>query len=185
MNAAPISPAELQALLTQGCTLVDVREGVEHAEGHLAGAISIPLGEIQQRVGEIDRSQPVVVMCRGGMRGAKAAAELEVLGLAGSRNLEGGLLAWQAAGLPVTGAKRRGSLPLMQQVQVVIGCGVLVGVILSRLVHLNFIWLSGFFGAGLIFAGSTGWCGLAMLMAKMPWNRVAGQTCGTSGRRGQ
>ena len=63
----------------------------------------------------------------------------------------------------------------MQQVQITIGLGVLTGVILSRTVHPDWVFLSAFFGAGLVFAGSTGWCGLAILMSKMPWNREIGR----------
>lgn len=173
-----IAPTELKSLQAQGVTLVDVREPVEYAEAHISGAKLIPLGEIERRAGEIDRSQPVVILCRSGKRGGQAVAKLEAMGFSGLRNLDGGILAWQAAGLPVAKAEQK-VFPLMQQVQIIIGSGVLTGVILSRLVHPDFIWLSAFFGAGLIFAGSTGWCGLAILMSKMPWNRVPGQTCGT------
>ena len=173
-----ITPSELKSLQGQGVTLVDVREPVEHAEAHLSGATLIPLGEIERRAGEIDRTQPVVVMCRSGKRGGQAVAKLEAMGFTGLRNLEGGILAWQAAGLPVGRAEQK-VFPLMQQVQIIIGTGVLAGVILSRLVHPDFVWLTAFFGAGLVFAGTTGWCGLAILMSKMPWNRVPGQTCCT------
>ena len=113
-----------------------------------------------------------VVHCRSGKRGEQALATLQSLGFTQLQNLEGGILAWKAAGLPVQNARRRG-LPLMQQVQLTIGLGVLTGVVLSRVLHPDWIYLSAFFGAGLVFAGSTGWCGLAILMSKMPWNRVA------------
>ena len=69
----------------------------------------------------------------------------------------------------------------MQQVQLTIGLGVLTGAILALTVNPNWVFLCAFFGAGLTMAGSTGWCGLAILMSKMPWNRVAGQTCSASG----
>jgi hypothetical protein len=62
-------------------------------------------------------------------------------------------------------------LPLDRQVQLAIGLGVFVGSVLGYLVSPNFFILSGFFGAGLVFAGLTGYCGLAVLMAKMPWNK--------------
>jgi rhodanese-related sulfurtransferase len=178
-----IPPVELKTLLANGtnaCCLVDVREPVEHAEVHIPGARLIPLGQLEQRVEEIDRSCPVVVMCQSGKRGAEAREKLTKLGFTGVRNLDGGILAWKSAGLPVTETSRK-VLPLMRQVQITIGLGVLTGVVLSKLVDPNFIYLSAFFGAGLIFAGSTGWCGLAILMSKMPWNRVPGQTSCASG----
>ncbi len=176
-----ITPVELKSLLANGnCCLVDVREPVEHSEAHVAGARLIPLGQLEQRVAEIDRTCPVVVMCQGGKRGAEAQAKLAKLGLTDVRNLDGGILAWQSAGLPVTESARK-VLPLMRQVQLTIGLGVLTGVVLSKLVDPNFIYLSAFFGAGLVFAGSTGWCGLAILMSKMPWNHVPGQNSCASG----
>lgn len=173
-----ISPAELKSLQAHGCCLVDVREPVEHAEEHITGAKLIPLGEIGKRAVEIDRTQPVVIMCRGGKRGEQALVKLRAMGFTEVRNLAGGILAWKAAGLPVDKAARN-VFPLMRQVQIVIGLGVLLGVILARTVHPDFIFLSAFFGAGLLCAGLTGWCGLVMLMSRMPWNQVPGQTDGT------
>ncbi len=175
-----IDPAELKTLLSTGCCLVDVREPVEHAEEKVSGAKLIPLAQIDQRTSEIDRSAPVVVMCRSGRRGVQAMDKLRAAGFSNVRNLEGGMLAWKAAGLPVSNAGKR-VLPLMQQVQVVIGLGLLTGVILSLTVHPWWVLLCGIFGAGLVFAGATGWCGMAILISKMPWNRVAGQTPCASG----
>lgn len=182
MSTTPetIQPAELKSLLPSGCRLIDVREPVEHAEEHIVGARLIPLGKLEERAGEIDRSTPVVVMCRSGKRGAEAMEKLQAMGIADVRNLEGGILAWKGEGHPV-GKSRGGAMPLMQQVQLTIGLGVLTGAILALTVHPNWVFLCAFFGAGLTMAGSTGWCGLAILMSKMPWNRVAGQTCSASG----
>lgn len=175
-----ILPAELKSLLATGCCLVDVREPVEHAEEHIAGAKLIPLGELAKRVSEINRDLPVVVTCRSGKRGAEAMEKLSALGIPDARNLEGGVLAWKAAGLPLNQSGKK-VFPLMQQVQLTIGLGVLAGATLSLTVNPNWVFLCAFFGAGLTFAGSTGWCGLAILMSKMPWNRVAGQACCSTG----
>ncbi len=182
MHAAEqtISPAELKSLLASGCCLVDVREPVEHAEEHIAGAKLIPLGQLEKRVAEINRSGPVVVMCRSGKRGGEALKTLEARGITDVRNLEGGILAWKAAGLAV-GASAKKVFPLLQQVHLTIGVGVLTGAILAFTVHPNWVLLCAFFGAGLVMAGSTGWCGLALLMSKMPWNRVDGPSCSRSG----
>ncbi len=171
-----ISPDELKSKLAQGdYCLIDVREPVEYAEEHVVGARLMPLGQIGQHVHEIARDQPLVIMCRSGKRGGQAVAKLQAKGFTNVQNLEGGILAWKAAGQPVGRAEKK-VFPLMQQVQIIIGLGVLTGVILSRTVHPNFVFLSAFFGAGLVFAGSTGWCGMAILMSRMPWNRVAGQS---------
>lgn len=177
MNTNPdtILPQELQPLLSGECCLIDVREPVEHAEMHIPAAKLIPLGQLEKRAQEIDRGVPVIVMCRGGKRGAEAMSQLKALGFTDVRNLEGGILAWKQAGLPLATSGKK-ILPLMQQVQLTIGLGVLTGAILSLTVHPYWAFLCAFFGAGLTMAGSTGWCGLAILLAKMPWNRVAGQS---------
>lgn len=182
MNTNPdtILPQELQPLLSGECCLIDVREPVEHAEMRIPAAKLIPLGQLEKRVQEIDRSAPVIVMCRSGKRGTEAMSQLKALGITNVRNLEGGILGWKQAGLPLATSGKK-ILPLMQQVQLTIGLGVLTGAILALTVHPNWVFLCAFFGAGLTMAGSTGWCGLAILMAKMPWNRVAGQSCCASG----
>lgn len=175
-----LSPSELKTLLAEGsCHLVDVREPVEHAEEHLPAAQLIPLGQLEQRVAEIPSGKPVVVMCRSGKRGGQAQAKLQALGRADVGNLEGGILAWKEAGLPVASAAKK-VFPLMQQVHLTIGTGVLTGSMLALTVDQRWAFLSAFFGAGLVLAGSTGWCGLALLLSKAPWNRVqasSGASC--------
>lgn len=176
ITPSTISPEELKSLLAQGnCHLVDVREPAEHAEEHVVGARLIPLGEIGKRAHEIARDQPLVIMCRSGKRGGQAVAKLQSKGFTCVRNLEGGLLAWKEAGQPVGRAAKK-VFPLIQQVQLSIGLGVLTGVALSLTVHPDWVFLSAFFGAGLVFAGSTGWCGMAILMSRMPWNRLSSQS---------
>lgn len=179
-NHPSIQPSELKSLLSTGCCLVDVREPVEHAEEHIDGAKLIPLGELEKRIGEIDSNVPVVVMCGSGKRGLDALKKLEASGITDVRNLEGGIHAWKEIGHPVNQSARK-VMPLMQQVQLTIGAGVLTGAILALTANPNWVYLCAFFGAGLTMAGSTGWCGLAILMSKMPWNRVAGQSCCSSG----
>ncbi|MGJ8643580.1 MAG: rhodanese-like domain-containing protein [Luteolibacter sp.] len=182
MNATnlTITPTELKPLLPSGCYLVDVREAVEHAESHIVGAKHIPLSHLHNRANEIDRDSTVVVMCRSGKRGEEARKKLQAMGMSNVRNLEGGILAWQEAGLPV-GESGSKVLPLIQQVQLTIGLGVLTGAVLALTVNPLWVLLCAFFGAGLTMAGSTGWCGLAMMMSKMPWNRVAGKSsCATN-----
>lgn len=172
-----ISVSELcQLLSSEDCQLIDVREPIEHAESHVAGARLIPLGQIEARAAEIDRTKPVVVMCQAGKRGQAASEKLQQLGFPEVRNLEGGMLAWKAAGKPCAAGEKK-VFPLMRQVQIVIGAFVLGGSLLTLYVDPRWVYLPMFFGAGLIFAGTTGFCGLAILMAKMPWNRV--NSCGS------
>ncbi|MEY4485297.1 MAG: hypothetical protein RL693_2749 [Verrucomicrobiota bacterium] len=169
-----LTPADLRSLLASGqCQLVDVREPVEYQEEHLPEAKLLPLGELELKQHELNKSTPIVVMCRSGKRGQTAQTKLQQLGFSHVSNLEGGIMGWKKAGFPVKASSRK-MLPLMQQVQLVIGLGALTGVVLSLTVHPLLVLISGFFGAGLVFAGSTGWCGLAILLSKMPWNRVPG-----------
>lgn len=150
--------------------LVDVREYPEFAAGRVGGAKLIPLGEIEKRQEEIDRSQTIYVMCRTGNRSNAAQKKLEILGFTDVVNVEGGFDAWKRHDLPF---EKDAKLPwsLERQVRFVAGLLVLTGVVLSLAVHPYFIGIAAFVGAGLTFSGATDWCGMAMLLAKMPWNR--------------
>lgn len=171
-----ITPSELKPLLPSACSLIDVREPVEHAESHITGAKLIPLGQLEGRSNEIDRDSTVVLMCRSGKRSEEAREKLHAMGLTNVRSLKGGILAWKQAGLP-TDASERSVFPLMRQVQLAIGICVLTSAVLALTVNPLWALLCAFFGAGLTIAGSTGWCGLAMVMSKMPWNRIHQQSC--------
>lgn len=172
-----IFPHELAtALEAGGCQLIDVREPIEHAESHVSGAKLLPLGQIEARCVELNKSKPVMVMCQAGKRGAAAAEKLRAHGFSDVRNLEGGILAWKSAGLPCASASKT-VMPLMRQVQITIGFFVLLGSLLTVYVDPRWIYLCMFFGAGLIFAGLSGFCGLALMIAKMPWNRVDSIAC--------
>ena len=109
--------------------------------------------------------------CKAGKRGGSACekliAEDSSLEL---YNLDGGIEAWEKAGYKI---KKLGKsfLPLDRQVQLSIGLFVLLGIVLGALIDPLFLIIPAIFGAGLINAGLTGWCGLALLMAKMPWNK--------------
>jgi rhodanese-related sulfurtransferase len=82
--------------------LLDVREDDEWAEGRAPGAVHLPLGEVVARVGELPADRRIAVVCRVGGRSAQAAAFLTVQGL-DAVNVDGGMLAWQAAGRPLEG----------------------------------------------------------------------------------
>lgn len=92
--------ASLQA---RGALLLDVREADEYAEGHASGSTLIPLGQLQQRLQEIDayKNKPVALICRSGRRSAQALKLLERAGFSAAVNVEGGMMAWENAGLPV------------------------------------------------------------------------------------
>jgi rhodanese-related sulfurtransferase len=150
-------------------TVIDVREPMEYVGGHIPGSHNIPLSRLASVTLP---SGPLVLVCQSGIRSEKGLADLLRRGhphpLA---DLDGGMSAWEQAGLPMTRCEGA-PLPLMRQVQIAAGSLVLLGVILSQTVAPGWIWLSGFVGAGLTFAGISGFCGMARLLAAMPWNRV-------------
>ena len=151
--------------------IVDVREPAEHNAESIANSTLVPVGEISKSKLPAIREKKLVIHCRSGKRGITACEKLlaedpnlEVY------NLEGGISAWAGSGHAV---KTSGKFFLLldQQVQLTIGLSVLVGSMLAYFINPLFTILTGFFGAGLTFAGATGYCGLAMIMAKMPWNQ--------------
>ena len=98
------------ALQSSGALLIDVREADEYAQGHAPGSVLIPLGQLQQRLHEIVgyKNRPVALICRSGNRSAQALKLLESAGFSAAVNVEGGMMAWQKAGLPViSGAASR------------------------------------------------------------------------------
>ena len=151
--------------------IVDVREPGEYAAMHIAGAKLIPVGTIHNdQLPELGNKK-LIIHCHIGRRGGTACEKLLLNNPnLDVYNLEGGITAWEKAGFEVE--KSGGTfVSIERQVQMTIGGGVLIGVILGYLIHPGFLFLSAFFGAGLLFAGITGSCGLALLMGKMPWNQ--------------
>jgi rhodanese-related sulfurtransferase len=145
--------------------LIDVRTPAEHGEIHIEGSDLMPL----DRLAPEQVRGPVVLVCRSGKRAEQARQKLAAAGCQDLAVLEGGVLAWERAGLPVK--RGRGAISLERQVRIAAGLLVLTGVVLGFLVHPAFFGLSAFVGAGLTFAGLTDWCGMALLLAKMPWNQ--------------
>ena len=177
-----ITPRQLHDRLQRGekLHLLDVRTPAEHAELHVPGVQLTPLDQLDATklasANGFAKDQPLYIFCRTGNRAKQAAEKLEKSGYAQCHVVEGGTMAWAEAGLPVT----RGSskvISLERQVRIAAGGLVLAGVLFAQFVNPAFIWLSGFVGAGLAFAGITDWCGMGMLIAKLPWNQRGVVTC--------
>jgi rhodanese-related sulfurtransferase len=167
-----VEPADLRAMLGRGEALVvDVREPDEFAREHIEGALLIPLSRLHPAQIPADDGRVVVLHCRSGSRSTRAANLLLGSGRGTVRHLKGGLAAWRAAGLPVV-EDRRVPISIMRQVQIAAGSLVVLGTVLGAWVSPWFLVLSGFVGAGLVFAGATGTCGMAALLGLMPWNRA-------------
>jgi len=167
-----ISPIELQKLLAAqpDVPLLDVRTPVEFSEVHVPQARNIPLDELPPGAFQFSKSQPVYLLCRSGQRAAKAAEKLSRDGFTQPVVIEGGTLAWIEANLPVTRGQSK-VISLERQVRIAAGALVLTGVLLGWFVHRGFFGLAAFVGAGLVFAGVTDFCGMGLLLAKLPWNR--------------
>lgn len=170
MTVRRVDPREASRLVNEGALLVDVREPDEHAREHIPGARLVPVSRLSA---PLDRrgGQHVIFHCRSGSRTAAAADRLAMAAGGDAHVLSGGLDGWKAAGLPVR--KDRGRpIEMMRQVQIGAGSLVLLGVGLGALLHPGFDILPGLVGAGLVFAGATGTCGMARILAFAPWNRT-------------
>lgn len=168
-----ITLPDLRARLDAGesLQLIDVRSPGEYAAGHIPGAINLPMQEAESRIDDLSRRQPVVLVCQSGRR-AGITCELLSAHHDDLLVLEGGTSAWIQAGLPVVSSTAT-RWSLERQVRLAAGLLVLIGTVLAVTVHPAWIYLGMFVGAGLTFAGLTNICGMAMLFAKMPWNRPA------------
>lgn len=141
----------------------------EYAAKHIEGVKSVPLDDLVSRIAELKDKNTIYIHCRSGNRSKRAIETLEQLGVSAELvNVEGGIMAWEAAGLKT--ASTSSTLPITQQVFIMAGSLILVGVGLVLWRGMGFIVIPGFIGVGLLFAGITGWCGMAMLLSKMPWN---------------
>ena len=174
MSLPTLSPADAARLMReQDALLVDVRGPDEHARSRIPGARNLPLDQLDDAALAAHQGKAVLFHCRSGMRTTGHAARLAACtGGMQAFIVEGGLDAWRKAGLPVQ-EDRRQPIEVMRQVQIVAGTLVLLGVLLGVFVHPAFYALSGFVGAGLVFAGVSGTCAMANLLRAMPWNRVA------------
>jgi rhodanese-related sulfurtransferase len=177
------SPAQVRQWLQSGeATLVDVREPDEHASERIAGSVSLPLSRFNgaELAKAVKPGGRVVLHCKSGRRSSDACR----MALAGGItvvNMTGGIEAWKLAQLPVLRASGRQPISVMRQVQLVIGASVLAGAALAWFVDPRFVAVPAFFGAGLTFAGATGTCALATIIAKLPWNRAKGKAACSAG----
>lgn len=169
-----ITPRELAERKQRGesINLIDVRTPVEYREVHAEIARNVPLDQLNPTdvLAGHDTEEPLYVICRSGNRASKACEAIAAAGFHNVVNVEGGIQAWDAAGLPVVRGKK--AISLERQVRIVAGLLALTGALLGYFVNINFIWLSAFIGAGLTFAGITDTCGMGMMLARMPWNQV-------------
>lgn len=165
-----VEQAQLSALARP--LLVDVREPGEFEGERLPGSVNAPLSDFDARMKEIPRGAPVVVICRTGRRAEDAARRLEAAGLSEVLVLAGGLSA--CSGLE----RGPGSVWAMErQVRMAAGLLVTTGLVLAWAVHPAFALLSAGVGLGLVYSAASDSCGMALVLARLPWNRRA-PSCG-------
>ncbi len=149
---------------------INVCTPVEYKEKHIQGVRSVPLDEIASHLSEFKNKETIYVHCRSGNRSRKAIEKLEELGIKAELvNVEGGIMAWDEAGYSTMSLTKK--MPLMRQVFLAAGVLVVISHILASMVNGNFILLSLFVGLGLTLSGLTGWCGMALILSKMSWNK--------------
>ena len=167
-----ISAPEAKALLDRGTAiLVDVREAAEHARESIPGSRSMPLSGFDAE--RIAGAAPKIIFhCQSGMRTMQNVGLLADCGGADIYLLEGGLNAWKSAGFP-TVIDRTKPIEMQRQVQIAAGSLVLAGFALSFGISHWFCTVPALVGFGLVFAGVSGWCGMAKILAVMPWNQAA------------
>ena len=172
MTIATLTPAEARALIAQGARLIDIRDADEYAREHIPDAELVPLASLTNGATLNARAgETVIFHCQAGSRTQNNAIRLAAAAAPAQASLlAGGIQGWRAAGFPVEEDKSQ-PLPLMRQVQIAAGLLTLCGVVLGFTLSSGFFLLSGFVGAGLLFAGLTGFCGMARLLKVMPWNR--------------
>ena len=167
--------APVEAVKNGSCLILDVRTDIEHRAACLrAPHVHVPLDKLDAAAfvaeHKLDGSKPLYILCRAGARAAKAAAAFRTAGFDNVHVIDGGILNCEACGVPV---KTGEVISLERQVRIAVGSTVLLGTALGTFVSPWFYILPAFCGAGLIVAGVTEWCGMALLLARAPWNKAA------------
>lgn len=168
-----IKPQALHKKLTDGDIdeiLIDVRDPFEFKAKHIPGSKNIPLNTVEEAVGKLKKIKTVYVHCQTGGRSSRACELLHDRGV-NVVNLEGGIAAWEQAGLTVEDSGKH-VIPIIRQVMIVAGTLILLGMVMGTLGSSWWYLLSAFVGAGLLFAGVTGICMMSNVLKYMPWNRV-------------
>lgn len=167
----PISAEELKKLCeTRQAVIVDIREPSEYEREHIENSNCMPMSQFNlENLKSLGKDRPIVFHCQSG--GRTLGLEEHVKDLETEVYiLEGGLNSWKRCG-GKTIINKKAPLPIMRQVQIFAGALVVLGVILSYIFSYFFSLISLFVGAGLMFSGITGTCGMATLLMKLPYNK--------------
>lgn len=170
MEVREIKAQDAQQRLAEGrAELIDIRDAGERKSLYIPQARWMPLSGLEAGLKAEPQQTVGIFHCRSGRRTREHAERLAAVGYGETLLLEGGIMAWQKAGGPV--ASDSGGIDVMRQVQMVAGSLIVLGFALGMWVAPGFFWLSGLVGAGLIYAGASGSCAMATMLAKLPFNR--------------
>lgn len=168
-----ISAQEANQLLDKGeAVLIDVRQAFEHRGEKIGHAVNVPVEQVTAQLVEkhLHDNKTVIFHCQSGARSRQTATAMAENVSADIYDLEGGIEGWKSAGLPTLKASSA-PLPLNRQVQLVISIMILTGLLVYYFISPLGLILPFFAGLGLLNAALTGWCGMAKLLALMPWNK--------------
>lgn len=171
MSFKTVSAECLPRIVEERHTLIDVRSPAEFRAEHVSGAELYPLDQLDAQAfcQEHNPESPVYVLCQSGKRACTAAEKLIAAGHRNVHVVEGGTDAAKEAGVETLRGK--GSISIERQVRIGAGALVVIGSLAGLVIHAGFFAVPLFVGCGLIFAGVTDFCGMGMILAKMPWNR--------------
>ena len=166
-DGAIISPQEAM----QGqWAIVDVRSATERSAECVPHSMHLPLETVESGAAHLQKlDQPIALLCQGGTRAKLAQEKLAHCGVEASV-IEGGISRWRREGLPLE-RHTYSTWSLERQVRFAAGLLVLLGTFATVFVSHYFLWLTGFVGCGLTFAGASGTCLMGNLLASMPWNQ--------------
>lgn len=169
------TPSELRSWISDGsAVMIDVRESGEFLGENIKGSISHPLSRLNAEHLSKHRADRIVLICASGARARKAGKTLTKAGLDRVWYIEGGLDALKRAAFDVHKSKNA-PISIMRQVQMIAGGLSLTGVILGYTIHPGFYAISAIVGSGLLFAGASGTCMMASVLAHLPYNRYSNE----------
>jgi rhodanese-related sulfurtransferase len=166
-----ISPQEACERAKNGWTIIDVRSPGEWSSVHVPQAINIPLDTLSEQaiLAQSNGSRRILTICHSGGRSKRACEIIAPWSSFEVASIAGGTSGWKQSGLPVV--EGRGVISIERQVRIAAGALVSIGVLAGMIVTPQALYLPLFVGCGLVFAGVTDFCGMGILLSKMPWNR--------------
>ena len=174
-----ISVTDAAELLKKGdAVLIDVREPDEFKDEHIVYALSLPLSRLENGIKILDLPQDKIILfqCLKGSRGQMACQKLNSMNDCPNpiANVEGGIQSWKDHKLPVvSNLENKGieGVSIFRQVQIAVGLLMVLFIVIGFMgVTVGFL-VAGLLSTALLISGLTGWCGMAILLSKMPWNK--------------